>query len=220
MSSNVNHKKSFIDYALKSHILSTYNNQLKEINQSKRFHYALYLFNAYGEINYSLLNYSDKLNDIKEYFNSIGKSELYHECEKIVKATNNRTTRLRKRIKDMILNNECVFLSLTFSPETLENTTAEERRLLVVRYLKSQSNIYVANIDFGKENEREHYHALVSNTSLNYELWHKYGAIKGIKTANKRNCDITRLTRYINKLTNHAIKETCKRNHLIYSRNK
>lgn len=218
MSNNMKSKR-IIDYALKSHILIHYNKQLKEINESKKFHYSLYLFNAYGEINYSLLNYSDSLNNIKDYFNSIGKSELYHECEKIVKATNNRTTRLRKRIKNMILNNDCVFLSLTFSEETLENTTSEERRLLVVRYLKSQSSVYVANIDFGKKNEREHYHALVANTSLNYKLWHKYGAIKGLKTANKRNCDITKLTRYINKLTNHAIKETCKRNHLIYSRN-
>lgn len=143
--------------------------------------------------------------------------EEYQECIRVNNASYHRTKRLREKIENMLLSGQCIFLTLTFTNETLENTNQDTRKRYVKRYLKEVSNQYVANIDYGSKNEREHYHAIVLCDSVNYSFWHKYGAIKGeiIKledTASKK------LSKYVNKLTNHAIKETVRRNCVIYSR--
>ena len=112
-----------------------------------------------------------------------------------------------------------MFLTLTFNDETLRDTTDKERRVLVSRYLKSFGCSYVANVDYGKENHREHYHAVINTDRIDYSSWHKYGAIDGEKIRNRNiQSDKTRLAKYICKLSNHAIKETTKRSSLIYSR--
>jgi len=145
-----------------------------------------------------------------------------------------RNSRLYRRLKDMIMNNDDVkFLTLTFSDETLAVTNEETRRKYVTRFLKSISNNYVANIDFGKtENykadngevrlstSREHYHALAVVKYVPVKLWSSNGYILVEKVNNKIK-DVKKLSMYISKFTNHAIKKsTGTRYRLIYSRNK
>ena len=107
-------------------------------------------------------------------------------------------------------------LTLAFKSETFETTTEETRRLYVSRFLKSVSPHYVANIDYGKQNGREHYHAIVVGTDIDYSKWHKYGAIKGIKI--RKGSNPLQLSKYINKLSLHACKSTTRGKKLIYSR--
>lgn len=119
----------------------------------------------------------------------------------------------------MVLDGKCLFLTLTFTDSTLSSTTPETRRKYVRRFLKSQCPVYVANIDFGGKNGREHYHALVRSEKIDYRLWHKLGAIKGehVRTSET---DLTRTAKYIAKLSKHAIKETAGKGvRIIYSRN-
>lgn len=159
----------------------------------------------------------------------------------IVKAENNRTSRLRARIKLFLEQEEpTIFLTLTFSDKVLQNTTPETRRRYVTRYLKSQSAYYIANIDFGSLNGREHYHAVILG-KVSLSDW-EYGIINAESVGNRssltrKNIPIRyknlpeeiarqkmrvdterKLSKYVSKLTNHAIKETTKRNAIIYSR--
>ena len=140
---------------------------------------------------------------------------LYHEAEKVLLADRARSTRLKRRILKYMGMGDCVFLTLTFRDDVLECTSADTRRQYVLKYLKSCSNYYVANIDFGSQNEREHYHAIVVTDHVDMSKWF-YGfsyAEKIIKSS-----DSLRLAHYLNKLVNHAVKETCRRCHIIYSR--
>ena len=110
------------------------------------------------------------------------------------------------------------FLTLTFNDSILSSTSPETRRKYVRRFLKSFNCQYVGNIDFGKRNHREHFHALIGTGKIDYSLWNtRFGAINGLKVRNSTD-DKARLSRYIAKLTNHAIKETTKRSVIIYSR--
>lgn len=111
----------------------------------------------------------------------------------------------------MLTRFECVFLTLTFTDKVLNSTTQETRRRYVSRWLKSKSDYYIANIDYGSENEREHYHAIINCRVDN--SW-EYGAINFKQITNKNE---KALAKYINKLTNHAIKATTKQNKVIYS---
>lgn len=141
----------------------------------------------------------------------------FDEAMKMANADKARHKRLRKRLEAMFERGNVVFLTLTFTDEVLQNTSYLYRRQnLVCPFLKSISSEYVGNIDFGKKNGREHYHAVLLTDTDDFSGW-TYGFYKAEKVR-KEGVDALRVAKYISKLTNHAIKETTKRNALIYSR--
>lgn len=142
--------------------------------------------------------------------------EWYDEAERIVNADNARRKRLRARIDSMFDKGKVVFLTLTFNDEVLSSTSSQSRRDYVRKFLKSVSKEYVGNVDYGAENGREHYHAVILTDIDDFSSW-TYGFYKAL-TVRKDGVDALRVAKYISKLTNHAIKETTKRNALIYSR--
>lgn len=127
----------------------------------------------------------------------------------------NRVKRARKKIENILSLGPCVFLTLTFTDKVLESTSKDTRKRYIKRFLHSISSNYVANIDFGKQNGREHYHAIVQIDKVDFTTWH-YGAINGKKIAFVENP--IALAKYIVKLSNHALKLTTKGFKLIYSR--
>lgn len=134
-------------------------------------------------------------------------------CERIFNAHRKKSQRLRKRI-EKLLEKPCVFITFTFEDKTLENTNQLTRRRYIQRELKSLGVPYIANIDFGKINEREHYHGIAQTDWLNRETYD----LGGIYVERISNSNPTALAKYINKLTNHALKETTGTDRLIYSR--
>lgn len=140
----------------------------------------------------------------------------WNEACKINHATYKRVKRLKDKIS-LFLNKSCTFLTLTFTDEVLASTSPETRRRYITRFLKRFGVPYIANKDYGLENGREHYHAVIQSQKIDYSLY-EYGAINGKKIRNFKNDDI-RLAKYISKLTNHAIKETCNGSKIIYSKN-
>lgn len=211
------------DYKLKSEIL---NNHYKELGLYSKCNRIINLFRR-EESNITFEEYKNALcfrHMLSENLGSKKVKEISRLCNSKVK----RVIRLRERITNMLLNFECLFLTLTFTDKTLLNTSAKTRRTLVSRFLRQFNVPYVGNIDFGKMNGREHYHALIAIGKIDYHLW-TYGAINGLKVRNDidytaygeiKYTSIQKIAKYIAKLTNHAIKETTKRSVLIYSREK
>lgn len=171
----------------------------------------------------------------KEYWEHIYLPD-YDVCRCLWRSAFARGYRLRKRLEPMILDGAW-FLTLTFNDSVLASTTPVTRRKYVRRYLKSLAVNFVANKDFGSRNEREHYHAVVS---LPYDLdafalvhlsdgahstcagW-VYGFSNWEKIAKPTDDDpntIKRVSRYLAKLQNHALKETASDEVMIYSRSK
>jgi len=213
-------KSKQVDYAYKSYVLREHSELISRYKKAKRYDNAMALYLNEGIVCNTLKNndgvsVSDLQNEC--LYNELGKE--FNEVIKIDHASCNRATRLRKRIESMLLNGDCLFLTLTFNDETLNNTSDKTRRQLVSRYLKTFNCPYVANIDYGGKNGREHYHAVINATSIDLSSWRKYGAINVQRVRNKSiELSKTRLSKYISKLSNHAIKETTRRCCLIYSR--
>lgn len=212
--------KRLIDYAFKSYVLKEHNDLLQKAKQSRKLDYAI---NEYRQ-NGVLMPILERSNDVlttTELFNECinnGLDKEFFEVLKINDASYKRTQRLRKRIEDMLVSGPCVFLTLTFNDDTLATTTEKQRRVAVSRYLKQYQTMYVANIDFGSDNHREHYHAVISCDKVDYSTW-RYGAINGERIRNRNiETDKQKLAKYICKLSNHAIKETTRRCSLLYSR--
>lgn len=130
-----------------------------------------------------------------------------------------------------------IFVTFTFTDEVIEKTTEQTRRKYVTLALKACSSDYIGNIDYGKQNEREHYHALVAS-EFNKDLW-KYGIVhfeyvksKGIWSHIKQkkglseeeairynlNANARALAKYTAKLGNHGVKDTTRRKRVLYSR--
>lgn len=161
---------------------------------------------------------------------------LFNECYRIVNAEVARRKRLRQRVQRIMDSGQTYFVTLTFSDDTLNSTEALTRRRYVTRFLNTVASDYVGNVDFGKLKGREHYHAVISSDKLGdikysyskrygwicidtpvFDEWSKLG-FYSIKSCGTSETDKHKLAGYTAKLVNHAVKETTKRNALIYSR--
>lgn len=212
-----------IDYSYKSKCLK--NGLDKSLNTIKLHeHYNIMSKNNFGDL-YGLYipqHFSD--DSLTYWFDDLAHKFGFCsilEARRINDARYHRTSRLRSRISSIIScssSDSCsYFLTLTFTNKVLDSTSKKTRREYVTRYLKSISLLsqYVANIDFGSKNGREHYHAVVSSDFIDNTSW-KYGAMKYEIINSSSDKDSELLSKYISKLTNHAIKETTKRSSLIY----
>ena len=218
--------KRIIDYDLKSQIIDCGLAHL-----SNKFNKFLFLFdkaqheedfNYKGLTNMALLDFLDaSLLSIRqeaiERFNVDllnEKDPLVIEAYKINRASYQRTKRLRFRVAKL-LKKPCLFLTLTFNNEAMQATSIETKRRYVSRCLKQFDVPYIANVDYGSKNDRLHYHAIIQLERISHDAW-IYGNLDFKKVVVPNDAAISK---YLNKLTNHAIKETCKGNRLIYSRN-
>ena len=140
--------------------------------------------------------------------------EKVYFFKRIEKTYNNqyhKFARVRDKITAIINDCDCpVWITLTFNSDSID---FKSHRQLVYRYLKSQCDNYVANIDFGDEKGRLHYHA-VGDCKINPLDW-KYGSCKVVAIYNK---NYDKISEYITKLSHHAVKESTKGFKTIYSR--
>ena len=198
------------DYAYKSEILK--NKELLKLQ--KQVSRSLYIQDNIinqktGEV---IMTYEDAKFYEMIYFNDSD----WIEATKINNCSYHRAKRLRNRIEKMTQKGQCIFLTLTFNESTMNKTNSNARKRYVKAFLNSISKYYIANIDFGGKNGREHYHAIILCDKVDYKLWHKYGGIKG-EIIRTNGVSEVKLSKYISKLTNHAIKETTKRQAIMYS---
>jgi hypothetical protein len=189
----------------------------REVGQLSLKGYRLYQKEVNGLYYPSLINYSyqELENEFTNFVNLYGYTTL-KVANNLNRASYYRTARLKERIREAVESGSAWFITITFSPETLAKTNEKTRRVYVSRWLKSLTPFYVANIDYGKKKGREHYHAVITSDQRPPKTW-SYGFIDILKVATTET-DTKRISKYISKLTNHAIKNTTKSKRIIYSR--
>ena len=102
-------------------------------------------------------------NNIDNFVDTYG-VECFNAVNRLRDSMKKRKQRVKKRIRYMLANySEVVFLTLTFRNDVLHSTTLEQRKKEVTDFLKKIHHSYIANIDFGKKNGREHYHCVVAS---------------------------------------------------------
>ena len=199
-----------IDYSAKAEVLSNgrFDDWLDAYTSAMRIYYGLSPFpNSLYQTTEEALY---RLSWIKFHFD-----DDYKECFRLYNSKKARSKRLNKRVASM-LQTDCVFCTLTFSDDVLERTSAKTRHDYVNRWLKNNFPCAIANIDFGKQNGREHYHALVCAEKVVCSSW-KYGSINFEVVRNRKSNTSDKLATYVSKLTFHSIKATTKGSRVIYS---
>lgn len=114
--------------------------------------------------------------------------------------------RTRKFIRDMMqCYDELHFATLTFNDETLSNTSERTRHRYAVAFLSECCRCYIGNVDYGENNHREHFHAVVALKEDALPCWkYGYSNFKRIRGLKKNDGDAIALSKYLNKLTNHS----------------
>lgn len=151
------------------------------------------------------------------------------------RAKKERLKRLYKRIYNLLSSNlnNCLFITFTFTDKVLKSTNETTRERYIKAYLNEQTNEYILNRDYGKKNNREHYHAIATpkqNIFINkgeIKIYnavrfnaYKYGQIKAdrinkLKRFTKNNKTLEEIA---TDLMNHATKSSTKESKIIYSR--
>jgi hypothetical protein len=213
-----------IDYFYKAFVLENYPEFLKKFQIASYNEYAIDNFNYYGVVDKHIVKLvkNGVLNDVYTTVDLLqeinGNTRLLLELSRIHEASKKKLTRLFHKVGQIVVSDDSTFITLTFNDRTLNRTSQETRRRYVSRFLKSLNCEYVGNIDFGEENEREHYHAVISCRipQDKAKIWRRYGNINFEKV--RHTTDNVKLSKYIVKLSNHAIKDSTKRVCLLYSR--
>ena len=143
------------------------------------------------------------------------------EYERILKSRYMKVSRVKKRLIYLLCNYEYIwFCTFTFKDSYINKCDRTKKDL--IKYVINDYDFkYILNIDYGKKTEREHYHCIIAtNNSLNLNDYIQKNYNGGHCLALRCNSsadDIKRLTKYINKLSNHCVKSTCKRQRIIYN---
>lgn len=142
--------------------------------------------------------------------------EEVRQISKEIERRKSKKRRTRKYLEGMTqMYEQLYFVTLTFRDEVFETTSEQTRHRYARDFLEKHTRDYYANIDFGKLNGREHYHAVIAmpygfkgSLKAVYEAlpW-KYGIINFRPMCTTKG-DLKRVSSYINKLTNHANKAT------------
>ena len=161
---------------------------------------------------YEQIEYKNKIETnikYKKYIN-IGISELiknnykFNELRKKINNYQGKQKRIRTRIKNMDPN------KLWFGTYTINNENINKNHSRRLKEINNGLN-YIINSDYGDNTNRLHFHGIIESEE-EPKKW-EYGFCKFIKIKNN---NIEALAKYIDKLTNHTIKETTKK--IIYSR--
>lgn len=206
------------EYLLRSNLIKEYDRTklrayLQSINDNHIIYDYLYLDTGKRLKQFNIYQY--KLKALKENYND----KVFSVADSMLRGRYEKVKRIKDRLTDYILTNRAYFLTLTFRDEVLENTSEVTRRRYVARFLKELSDKYVANIDFGSLNNREHYHAIIIDYKDTIK-W-RYGFIKVMKVGTNESSPV-KLSKYITKLSYHAVKDSTRYGltfrRLLYSR--
>ena len=190
------------------------NDLLSLIKQIRKALYADYMKSVHGIEISSTMDYETAQSTLHGLVNLYGQDTI----DKLFKRANLDSQiicRLRSRIELMLNLGDCIFLTFTFTDNSLSKYNADYLCLCVKRFLNLYSSLYIANVDYGKENGRIHYHAIALTGHVNFKGW-KFGALNAERVHSVE--DSLRISRYVAKIANHALKESTRRQSIIYSR--
>lgn len=191
-----------------------YNDLLSLVKSIRKSNYSEYMKTVYNVDIPCTMDYSTAQNTLHNLIYLYGQDyvdKLFNRA-----CSDSRIiTRLRFRIELMLNLGECIFLTFTFTDRSLAVYSTDYLRLCVKRFLNLYSSLYIANVDYGKENGRIHFHAIALASHIYLKSW-KFGALNAerIHTTEDSLC----LARYVGKLANHSVKESTRRESIMYSR--
>lgn len=181
--------------------------------------YNFYRVNQLRRQVYKLQLHIDDLQDALTFYQNFTDILLYdtyidgyHEklCSLFSSNRNKKCKRYADKVKQLLSSSDCVFGTLTLCDREID-IDEETQRKRIQRFFKNLNCRYICNVDYGFENERKHYHFIADVKHIDCNLW-KYGYSYFEPIKNKKEFS---LSDYINKMCNHATKQTTKNKRIM-----
>lgn len=174
-------------------------------------------------IDFELLDNLKQYNKDKYYhFKNYLPFEHNEQFEKMLSARYMKVSRLKRRFIYMVSYYKYVyFVTFTFSDNYLNKSDKTHKRM-IKNVLESFDPNYkiILNADYGSKNERLHFHALIGTNikkNLDKHLKKTYPCFTKTEKVNVSSDSIKKVSKYINKLSNHAIKSTTQKSRIFYN---
>ena len=144
------------------------------------------------------------------------------KLESILSSRYQKISRIKKRFIYLIARYKYLyFVTFTFNDYYINLCDRSRKDLIKSSLYGFSSDIkYILNIDYGKKNERLHYHCIVATNDdgeLNSFLNNHYPCFSYTEKIRISKEDLKRTSKYINKLSNHAIKDTTMSSRVLYN---
>lgn len=174
------------------------------------------------DYNESLLNNLIEYNK-KRYLAFKEQIPFEYDCqfEKLLNARIQKVGRIKKRLLYLLIRYKYIwFCTFTFSDKYI-NKSERTKRDLIKSVLNTHDFKYILNIDYGKQTQRQHFHCILA-TDIDFDVNQYFqnfydGGFSLSIQCKKGIDDLSRLTKYIDKLVNHCIKATTRRQRLVYN---
>lgn len=126
-----------------------------------------------------------------------------------------RISRMRKRLFYLVSRYKYLyFCTFTFDDYYISLCERSQKDLIKKSLLQFDPNIkMILNVDYGKKTERLHYHCICAtncNCDLSIFLKFVYPCFSFVEKINFSTLDFTRVLKYVDKLSNHALKDSTK----------
>lgn len=142
------------------------------------------------------------------------------DYERILSARYMKVSRVKKRLVYLLYHYRFIwFCTFTFDNELIKRCSRTKKDT-IKKCINKYDFKYILNIDYGKQTEREHYHCILATNKeidINKDFQENYPCHCLALLCNTDTDDLKRLTKYINKLSNHCVKASTKRERIIYN---
>ena len=176
-----------------------------------------------------MIDYQEKLlNDLiiynKKRFNAFQNNIPFEKdptFEKLLNARIQKVGRIKKRLLYLLLRYKYIwFFTFTFDSNYI-NKCERTKRDVIKEVLNTHDFKYILNIDYGKQNHRQHFHCILAtncefDVNQYFQTFYNGGFSLSIQCKNGID-DFNRLSKYVDKLVHHCIKATTKKQRLVYN---
>lgn len=146
------------------------------------------------------------------------------DYEKILNSRYHKVSRIKKRLLYLIIRHKYIWFCTFTINDKFINKSERTKRDYIKQYLNTHDFQYILNVDFGtKGTQRQHYHCiLATNIDMDVNQYFQsmlnidFGWTKSLKCL-CGTADLSRLSKYIDKLSNHCIKASTEQRRLYYN---
>lgn len=169
------------------------------------------------------------LTDIKEYLKYrltcfINYENYIHiaKYDHVINSRYCKVSRIKKRLVYLLTYTKYhYFVTFTFDNNIINKCDRTKRDLIKNTLNNFSADIlYILNVDYGSQTEREHYHCIVGtndDNDFNSYLKLTYPCFSHCQHIRLNSNDIKKVSKYINKLSNHCIKDSTKNKRIVYN---
>lgn len=156
----------------------------------------------------------------KKCFDNFEQPIINKDLERLLNARYSKVSRIKKRFLYLLIHSKNVyFCTFTFDNAHIDCSDRTKKDYIKHSLFKFDDKcLIIMNRDFGKNTDREHYHVILGTNNDDDILKNLYYPFRfNVERVRIDKYSFKKLSKYINKLSNHCIKDSTNRSRIYYN---